>query len=432
MRGMGFIPSLFLFDNNIAGEILLMKILPAIILFLMPLMLLSCASAPPETSVGWGSHYITVVSDGLPTEGLWREGLALHDMNGDGFLDIVAPPPRKPEKGQNKPFIFLLNASEKKWTEGKYAFPEGYSYGGIAVGDLNGDGLPDIALAQHAGKITLFLNDKGNGFIESPLPVKEEFHSRAIILSDINGDGRLDIIALSEARFSTNFNPRGILEAINKGDNDWDIRVLEDSSGLFGDSVSAGDLRGNGNKDVAVALMTSAKEMQKLIWFGDGKGDFKSYTGDLFGEDNVLPIIVRTGDVDGDGREEAAFGLALIGGGEREKGRISVLKWTGDGFRDISSGLNLGYLVAFDLADIDGDGRSELVVLTDTGIHICRYNSASGWSVQEHYSVPMADVSNVTDLRAGRNKDGSVTIVYNLGKYDTQGLSRGIKAYMLK
>lgn len=407
------------------------KILTAILIFSVSLMFLGCAAISRETSEGKGPLSITDISTGLPVDGLWRENLAPYDMNGDGFLDIIAPPPRKAEKGWNRPFIFLWDASEKKWTEGKYAFPEGYDYGGIAVGDLNGDGRPDMALAQHGGKITLFLNDKGNGFVESPLPVKEEFHSRAIVLSDINGDSRPDIIAASEARFSENYIPMGILVGINKGSNDWDVRILEDSSGLFGDSVATGDIRGSGNKDVAVAFLTSVKEMQKLIWFGDGKGDFKSYTGDLFAE-NTLPVIVRTGDVDGDGREEVAFGLAQMGGGEKEKGRLAVLKCTGDGFTDISSGLDLGYLIAFDLADIDGDGRCELVVLTETGVHLYMYNGTAGWSKRRHFPVPMTDVSNVTDLRAGRNKDGSVVIVYNQGKYDTPGLNRGIKAYMLK
>src|SRR4029079_12039985 len=33
--------------------------------------------------------------DGLPTEGQWRNGFAVADINGDGFLDIVHAPPRK-------------------------------------------------------------------------------------------------------------------------------------------------------------------------------------------------------------------------------------------------------------------------------------------------------------------------------------------------
>lgn len=399
----------------------------------MPLIFLGCAATSRETLEEARSLSFTDISAGLPVEGLWRENLVLYDMNGDGSLDIVAPPPRKAKEGWKRPFIFLWDGPGKKWIESKHDFPaKGYDYGGIAVGDLNGDGRADIALAQHSANIALFVND-GKGFAEARFPVKEEFHSRAIVFSDINGDGRLDIVAVSEAPFSGNYEPRGILVGINKEGGDWDVRFPDESRGLFGDSAAVGDLRGSGNKDIAIAHLTLVKEVERMIWFGDGKGNFRGHTGDFFSED-VLPVIARTCDVDGDGRDEAAFGVALTGGGLREeRGRLAVLKWTEDRFRDISSGLDLGgYLVAFDLADIDGDGRCELLALTETGIHLYKYSDTTGWSTQGKFPVPMTELSNVTDLKAGRNKDGSVVIVYNLGKYENPELKMGIKAYMLK
>ena len=321
----------------------------------------------------------------------------------------------------------------RTWTEAKYTFPGKYDYGSIAVGDLNGDGRPDLALAQHAGNIALLLNDGGNNFTESPLATEEPFHSRGIVLSDINSDGRPDIIAASEAKFSGQYIPRGILVAINQEGKSWDVSILEDNSGLFADSIATGDIRGGGDKDIAVAFLTSMKEIQKLIWFGDGKGGFQPYAGDILADisGQAVPALVRTGNVDGDVEDEVAFGLALIGRAN-EKGKLVVLKWTGEGFSDISSGLDLdGYLVSFDLADIDGDGRNELVVLTETGLHIFRYNSPAGWREQGHVSIPAGDIPNVTDLKVGKNKDGSVVIVYNLGKYETPGFNQGIKAYVL-
>jgi hypothetical protein len=429
-------PSPFLLRIRLLGEISLMKkISTAIILFFVVSIFSGCAAVSKEASRSTNVPRITEISAGLPGEGLWRENLALYDMNGDGFLDIIAPPPRKAKEGQNRPFIFLWNASEKKWSEGKYSFPEKlYGYGGVAVGDINGDGYPDIALAQHGGGMTLFMNNKGNGFVEAPLSIKEEFHSRGIALSDINGDGRLDIIAVSEAAFSKDYSPKGILVGLNKNSGEWDIKIIGESAGQFGDSVAAGDLRGNGNKDIAVAFLTGIKEDQKLIWLRDGEGNFKNYPGDLFGEDllSLVPMVVRTGDVDGDGKDEAVFGITEIGpGSSKEKGRFAVLKWTGEGFKDISSGLTPDYIIALDLADIDGDGRSEIVALTISGIHIYKYDGAL-WREQEHYPMPYDEVQNANDLRAGRNKDGSVFVVFSNGRYDPPDLRKGIKAYMLK
>jgi len=411
------------------------RISRAIIIFFIPFFFFGCASVSKEVSERMDLLTTADISSGLPREGLWRENLVLYDMNGDGFLDIVAPPPRKAAAGWDKPFIFMWDAPGKKWIAGKYVSFEkgGYSYGGIAVGDLNGDGYPDLALAQHGRKsgIVLFMNDRGRDFIESPLPVKEEFYSRSLVFSDINGDGFPDVIAASETPFSAEYKAKGILVGINREGKDWDVKLVEDSVGLHGDSIAVGNLRGEGRRDIAFAILSPAKGEQKLIWFGDGKGGFSNFGGDLF-TDDVLPVIARTGDVDGDGRDEAAFGLAQMGGGEREKGRVAVMKWTGNGFEDISSGLNLeGYLIAFDLADIDGDGRSELVILTDSGINIYKYDKM-GWNKIGQFSVPPTDISKVTDLRAGRNKDGSVIIVYNLGKYETDDPNQGIKAYLIE
>lgn len=390
-----------------------------------------CATTSQEVSQAKGSLPVTGISDGLPREGLWRTNIVLYDMNGDGFLDIVAPPPRKGKEGQSRPFVFLWNAEERKWTEGKYRFPDKpYAYGGIAVGDVNGDGYPDIVLAQHGKGVALLLNDKANGFTESPLAAKEDFRSRAVILSDVNGDGRPDIIALSEASFAEDYKPKGVLVGLNKG-GEWDFRTIGESAGLFGDALASGDLRGSGNRDIAAALLTAFKEQQKLIWMGDGKGTFTNYTGELFG-DGLMTVAVRIGDVDGDGKDEVIFSIAEVGpSASKEKGRLAVLKWTGEAFKDISSGPDLDYIFTLDLVDVDGDGRAEVVALTKTGIRIFKYDGTA-WAEKGNYPLPEADVLNVTDLRAGRNKDGSVLIAVSSGRYESLDLGQGIRAYLLK
>lgn len=392
---------------------------------------MSCTSAVQRPAEKMNSLALVDISEGLPRDGQWRHNLVLYDMEGDGFLDIVTPPARM-SKEATVPHIFVRDRKEMKWKEGAFTLPlvKGYGYGGIAVGDLNGDGYPDIVLAVHSGRIILLENDKNHGFVERPFAPKAAFHSRAVEIADVNGDGRPDIIALSEAAFSSgSYKPAGVLVAGNKGGSgDWDIKVIDGSDGEFGDAMSVGDLKGDGSKDIVIAPLIGDKDMIKPIWFGDGKGSFSGYSGSVI-PDNAMTFLVRAGDVDGDGKDEVVFKLS--GFGQDAKIFLSAHKWNGAGFADISKGLEtIENPIVFDLADVDGDGKKELVVLSIKGISVYKLTD-KGWVESGFYGLPSAETSGAYDLKAGRNRDGSLLIAYILGRPDP-AFNRGIRAYLLK
>jgi hypothetical protein len=382
---------------------------------------------PPERK---SSLALTDISEGLPREGQWRENIVLADMNGDGFLDIVAPPPRAAEKDKNRPSIFLRD--REGWKEGAFTFPplKGYGYGGIAVGDINRDGHPDIVLAVHQGRIFVLENNGSSGFAERAFPVSGKFHSRAVELNDINGDGRQDIIALSESPFDPSMikEPKGILIGSGKEGNEWGVRVVEASTALFGDSLAIGYFRGAGYKDIAIApLVLKKREKARLIWFADGKGDFSVYDGDLIKD--TIASYVRAGDLKGDGKDEVVFRVS--GFGQASKSFLSAFEWTGAGFADISKGLELiEDPVVFDLLDVDRDGKKELVVLSTSGIEIYKHID-NAWVERGFYRLSHAETAGASDLKAGRNRDGSLLIAYSLGRTEP-GFNRGIRAYVLR
>lgn len=371
------------------------------------------------------------ISEGLPQDGQWRENIALADMDGDGFLDIVAPPPRKPAEEKNRPHIFLWKQQEKTWKEGTLAFPplKDYAYGGIAVGDINKDGYPDIVLGVHGGRIILLENDKNNGFVERPFPAKDQFRSRMVAINDINGDGWPDIIAFAEAVFTSQDieRPKGILLGQNKEGRNWDVKIIEGSGSLFGDSMAVGDIKGDGNKAIIVAPLIDNSENMRLVWFGDGRGNFSAYEGNLIGSD-MMAFFVRSGDLNGDGKDEVVFKVS--GFGENAEATLAAYKWTGSRFEDISKGLEVVKdPIVFDLADIDGDGKKELVVLSAKGIGFYIYTD-KGWVERGYYQLPYTAIG-AYDLKAGRNRDGSLLIVYNQASKE-KAYDRGIRAYLMK
>jgi len=401
------------------------RIYEAFILFLV-FLFFGCATAIPGKGPVADTTGITDISQGLPSKGLWRENVALVDLDGDGFLDIVVPAPRQAAKEENRPRVFLWNPRENTWREGAFAFPSlAYDYGGIAVGDLNRDGYPDLVIAQHSGRIVVLMNQGGKGFIEGPFPTPESFHSRALEISDVNGDGLPDIIALSEGFPPGRAKEYGILVGINRGGNGWDVSGLK-KPGLYGDSITVGNIRGE-SKDIIAGPLTMNKASKTIFWMGDGKGNFSGYDVDFVGD--RMPFIVRAGDVNGDGRDEVVFKLAGVGRGA--KIQLAAYKWKSEGFEEMSRGLEaVEEPVVFDLADIDGDGRKELIVLSMTkGLAVYKYME-NGWVEQRHYAVSSDYIIGASDLRAGKNNDGSLLVVYNLGS--ETGRRQGIKAYLLK
>src|SRR5207237_347579 len=69
-------------------------------------------------------------SDGLPTSGSWRNSLAVADMNGDGFVDLVTPPQRGGSNGL--PTIFLGDG-KGHWTPWQTQWPYRIDYGSVAA-----------------------------------------------------------------------------------------------------------------------------------------------------------------------------------------------------------------------------------------------------------------------------------------------------------
>jgi hypothetical protein len=404
--------------------------------FLMVVLTLSlftgCTPALQSRPGGMNTLPVTDITGTLPRDNQWRQTIALHDMDGDGLTDIIAPPPRRAKAGETIPYIFVRDRQEGTWKEGAFSFPslKDYGYGGIAVADINSDSHPDIVIAVHEGRIILLENNGNNGFVEKPFPVKDRFHSRVLEVSDLNGDGRKDIIALSESSFSPKqgYTPKGILIGMNNGDGTWEVKTVEGSSGLFGDSLAVEDINGDGNKDIIIAQLIRNRNRDRLVWFGDGFGNFTFFDADMIGEE-VLAHNVRAADIDGDGKNEIVF--RVIGFGADAKGSIRAYKWNGSAFDDISRGLEtVTDPIAFDLADMRGNGGKELILLTGTGLSMYTH-TGTGWIESGQYQLPYAETLGAFDLRAEKNRDGSLLVVYNLGLTEN-ALNMGIRSYLLK
>jgi hypothetical protein len=266
---------------------------------------------------------------GLPEDGQWRNGFVLADMNDDGFPDIVHAPPRK---AGGVPVI-LLGDGKGGWTPWReITFPRSYDYGDIGVADFNGDGHQDMVLAIHLRGLRVLVNDGRGNFREWSEGVDYEvpgqggegtgFSSRTVAVVDWNKDKRPDFVALGEGPRaggtgggSADAKKRGVTPMtfvsdgpvvfLNQGNGKW---VKQDKGTgprqIFGDSLAIGDFN------------------------ADGRPDFVTGTNRMMRKD-----LVNLGGTDGD--------------------------WTAI---DVPEVRTAGYVRAVAAADLNRDGRSDLVV----------------------------------------------------------------------
>jgi hypothetical protein len=343
-----------------------------------------------QTEVGT-SDRIRLISfdEGLPKTGMWRNGLAVADVDGDGELDIVHGPPRK---GALVPRIFLGDGKGhwKFWREA--VFPRApYDYGDAAAADFNGDGRTDLALAFHLRGILVLIQDKDKpgSFIpwtegmDMQIPGSGSdasgFSSREIEVVDWNSDGRPDILALGEGprpagnlRGTTtglisSFAHGGVVY-LNHGDGTW--KRLDKGlqhNGIFGDALAIGDFDGNGRTDFLTG--SNVLNRRDILNLGNKDDDtWESVELDLFRPAAYMQSVAAA-DFNGDGRDDMAVGFASW---EKKLWRTGIdvlLSTETEGWtrRTLSVHESRESFWAMGAGDLDGDGNSDIVATTSEG-----------------------------------------------------------------
>jgi tetratricopeptide (TPR) repeat protein len=143
---------------------------------------------------------------------------------------------------------------------------------GLAWADLDGDGNPDAAIIDGAGRLHVFMNERQGQFRERALPAGLP-PIKAIAVADANNDGVLDLLAVQ--------SDGAIIRISDKNDRQsWDMaeiaRVPDVASNLAGEvRLRVADLDNNGALDLILAPTKPASGAAgALIWLGDDKGSF--------------------------------------------------------------------------------------------------------------------------------------------------------------
>lgn len=325
------------------------------------------------------------------------------DFNGDGRPDLVAL------NYQADSVAIQLGQPDGSFADGGVSYPVGVQPMAAAVADLNGDHNPDLVVVNQActtepcppGSVSIFLGN-GDGTFGARVDHECAADPVSVVVGDFNGDGKPDLaVAAGVSRISS--GAPGLV-SILLGDGDGGFGSHSDfpaGSGVVG--LVAGDFNGQGIVDLVVDNHPSLSSHTVSLLRGAGDGSF--------GEPNPLvvtadPLSLATGDFNGDRRLDLA--VATSAG-------ISVLLNDGNGgFQspvDYATGFGPFRVIT---ADLNADGVLDLVVsvvseiLSNGSISVLLGNGDGTFQRHVDYRIGTVGQLAVGDFNGDGNLDVAV------------------------
>jgi hypothetical protein len=411
----------------------------------------------------------TGVGPPLSNGGLFGSAVApLGDIDGDGVNDLAVGAPRGGAGFRGAVYVLLMNSdgtvkASKTIASGIGGGPtlglgEYFGHSIAPIGDLDGDGIPDLAVGADHGRTDginpagtvylLFMNSDGlvkrtqkiehNLIIGPVLNGSDRFGSSITSLGDLDGDGNVDLAVGASGDGSSNtgavhvifLNPDSTVKATQKISSDTGGGPLLAAGDEFGSGLAlVGDLDGDGVSELAVGasgLSGNSKQGAVHVLFMNSNGTVK-YSQKITTGVNGGPTlashsyfgrsVASLGDLDGDGVTDLAVGAYGDATSGFRSGAVYIMylhaNGTAKNFSKIASGTNGGPTLVRDdrfgssatlLGDLDGDGVIDLAIGAETE----ETNGSRPGAVHVLFLKPAAPVA--TALAGDYTSDGTVDV----------------------
>lgn len=300
--------------------------------------------------------------------------VAVGDVDGDGLSDLVVA-----DRGLSSFWVYDQNSTTHKLEAGAL-HAVGDEVDDLVVADLNSDGLLDVALcAASPCRVTVFTQNQAThdlGFFGS-YALSPSGSAVSISAGDLDGDSKADIAAVTSD---------GTLYILSQQAGGFAApSVFPLPSGSVGGAVAVGDINDTyAGNEVAVAF--ASQDLQGLQVFYQSGGSLSEGAQFTFmsGAPGQPPTALGTGDVDGDGFAEAVLGL-----NGNDNGALEVINRTGA----VADYRLAGAARDIAINDLDGDGLKDVAAACPLGnsIAVLRQNSTGALgNMDELRFVPSA------------------------------------------